>query len=206
MKTLIAVPCMDMVAAPFAHSLAVLNKVGECYVSFQMNSLIYESRNALVKQAIKANADYIMWLDSDMTFAPDTMERMLKRMEEGKDFISGICFRRRSPYTPAIFKTLEWSEEGGRTESEGFENYPKDSIFEVAACGFAGCMTSVQMCMDIMLNHKEWFRPLEGLGEDLSFCIRARDCGYKIYCDSGIKFGHIGQVLVDETFYEGVRA
>ena len=41
MKTLIAVPAMDMCHSRFAQSLATLDKVGECQVSFIMNSLIY---------------------------------------------------------------------------------------------------------------------------------------------------------------------
>lgn len=203
-STLIAVPCMDMVAAPFAHSLACLKKQGEVSIAFEIASLIYQSRDTLVKRAVKANLDYIMWFDSDMIFEPDIMERMHKHMAEGKDFVTGLCFRRRYPYTPAIFKTLEFSE-NGELKSEGFEDYPKDAPFEVAGCGFAACMTSVQMCMDLLLNCQEWFRPIKGLGEDLSFCMRAKELGYKIWCDPSIKVGHVGQMVVNEEFYENTK-
>lgn len=73
-KILIAVPCMDMVSARFAQSLATLKKVGECTVSFLIGSLVYDSRNRLTAYAVAMEADYILWLDSDMVFAPDVLE------------------------------------------------------------------------------------------------------------------------------------
>ena len=84
-KILIAVPCMDMVSARFAQSLTTLKKVDQCVVSFIMGSLIYDSRNKLAAYALQMEADYILWLDSDMVFQPDTLERMLKDMDEHPD-------------------------------------------------------------------------------------------------------------------------
>ena len=205
MKTLIAVPCMDQVAAPFAHSLASLNKKGECLISFQISSLIYQSRNDLAKQALKAGADYILYLDSDMTFPQDTLTKLIQHMEEGKDIVTGLCFRRRPPFTPAIFKKLGVNEDGLGTW-EGYDDYPHDTVFEVGGCGFACVMVKTTVMMDVMLNHRDLFGPTNGFGEDLSFCIRAKDCGYKIYCDSTIKTGHIGQIVVDENFYMTARS
>ena len=57
MKTLIAIPCMDNVAAPFAHSLATMEKTGECVISMNISSLIYDARNQLAAQALKAEAE-----------------------------------------------------------------------------------------------------------------------------------------------------
>ena len=64
MKTLVAVPCMDQVPAQFAQSLALLQKVDECAIAFQMGSLIYNSRNNLATMAIQKGVDQILWLDS----------------------------------------------------------------------------------------------------------------------------------------------
>ena len=36
------------------------------------------------------------------------------------------------------------------------------------------------------------FMPTAGFGEDLSFCMRARKAGIKLWCDSRVKCGHIG--------------
>lgn len=197
MKTLIAVPCMDQVAAPFAQSLATMNRIGECYVSFLIGSLIYESRNNLAKQAIKVGADYVLWLDSDMIFPTDTMEKMLKHMEEGKDIVSGLYFRRRNPFTPVLFKKLN-AEDGSW---EGYDDYPQNSTFEVEGVGFGCCMTRTSALQDLFLNYQTCFNPITAFGEDLSFCTRAREMGYKVYADSSISCGHIGQIIVNEMVY-----
>lgn len=207
MKTLIAVPCMDMVAAPFAQSLVTMQREGDCLVSFLIGSLIYDSRNQLAKQAMKAKADYILWLDSDMTFPADTMQKMIKHMEDGKDIVSALYFRRRVPFTPVLFKKLEYEEKDGQvwTSWEGFDNYPKDSIFELEGAGFGCVMTKTEVLEDMFLNYRTAFDPLGGFGEDLSFYLRAKDLGYKVYCDSTIKCDHIGQVMVNEKVYESTR-
>ena len=44
------------------------------------------------------------------------------------------------------------------------------------------------------------------MSEDLSFCYRARNIGTKIYCDSRIKFGHIGNYEYTEEDYLKGRA
>ena len=199
MKTLIAVPCMDQVAAPFAQNLAAMQKDGECFVSFIIGSLIYESRNNLAKQALTTKADYVLWLDSDMTFPGDIMPRMHKHMAEGKDIVTGIYFRRRPPFSPVLFKELGMKD--GIGTHSNFNDYPKNSVFEIAGAGFGCLMLKTEVLEDIMLNYKDWFGPMGGFGEDLSFCIRARELGYKIWCDSTIKCGHIGQLVVDEDVY-----
>lgn len=206
MRTLIAVPCMDQVAAPFAQNLAQMQKNGEVYISFLIGSLIYESRNNLAKQAMQAKADYIMWLDSDMTFAPDTMTRLQQHMENGLDIVTGIYFRRRPPFTPTLFKELRRTDDPNVAEHANFDDYPQDSLFEIAGCGFGCVMTRVSVLEDVMLNYQDWFGPVCGLGEDLSFCLRARELGYKIYCDSSIKCGHIGQLVVDEDVFRSTRS
>ena len=201
MKVLIAIPCMDQIAAPFAQSLATLDKgTDQSYISMIIGSLIYESRNNFAKQAIKLQADAVLWLDSDMIIPPDAMTKLSAHLESGKDFVTGLYFRRRSPFTPVLFKRLLLTKEQG--EHENYNDYPKDSVFEVEGCGFGCVMTRTSMLEDVMLNYGTAFEPMNNLGEDLAFSARARELGYRIYCDSTIKCGHIGQIVVDEKVFE----
>ena len=135
-KIMIAVPCMDMVSARFAQSLATLKKVGTCTVSFLMGSLIYDSRNRLAGMAVQMEADYILWLDSDMVFQPDTLERMMRVLDEHPevDVLSGLYFRRGHPFTPVIFSKLE-IDENGNLDFADYNDVP-DELFEVAGCDF----------------------------------------------------------------------
>ena len=42
------------------------------------------------------------------------------------------------------------------------------------------------------------FDPLPFLGEDYFFCWKAKQLGYKLWCDSRIKVGHVGEYVYDE--------
>ena len=106
-KVLIAVPCMDAVPAQFANSLAQLTSYGiedtEISIRFNLGSLIYSSRNQLASIALEDGADYVMWFDSDMVFNPATLLMLLKDIEEGADFVTGVYYRRTAPFSPVIF-------------------------------------------------------------------------------------------------------
>ena len=200
MKILIAVPCMDQVPAPFCQSLAMLRKVGDCVLSMQMGSLIYTSRNTLATRAIQTEADYVLWLDSDMVFEPDLLERLMKTLTENDlDIVTGLYFRRVPPYSPVLFKDLtlirdtffEWSE---------FKEVPSD-LFEVAGCGFGCVLMKTDAFFDVQSKFGNMFAPIGNTGEDLAFCWRARECGYKVWCDPTIICGHVGYVISDDKFY-----
>lgn len=201
MKIFIAVPCMDSVPAQFAQSLATLNRVGECTVSFQIGSLIYHSRNNLAKQAIGESADYVLWLDSDMVFSPDTLERLIADRERG-DIITGVYYRRVSPFSPVLFKTFDVENEKA-TWTE-FKSIPTE-ITEVGGCGFGCVLTPTNVFLDVMSKFGNMFSPIGNIGEDLSFCWRARQCGYKIVCDPSIQLGHVGHHIITKDFYEVIK-
>lgn len=199
MKTLIAIPCMDQVEARFMACLALLEKPGEVTVATQIGSLIYDSRNNLAKAALNCNADYVLWLDSDMVFQKDVLSRLLEHAENGLDIVSGLYFRRAAPFSPVLFKEL--MQDGKPTQAKDFNDYPRDSLFEVAGCGFGCVLMNTDVLLEMALEFGQWFNPTDGFGEDLSFCNRAKTLGYKIWCDSRIKLGHVGHLIVDEDVF-----
>lgn len=203
MKVFIAVPCMDQLPARFAQSLSMLKRAGDTQVGFEIGSLVYFSRNNLAKAAIKAEADWVLWLDSDMTFPPDLLQRMLKICEDnGLDFLSGLYFRRNPPYSTVLYDRLEATEKGASFTT--FESVP-DGLFEIGGCGFGGVLMKADVLMDVMGKFKRMFDPLDGMGEDLSFCWRARQCGYKLYCDSSLEMGHVGYAEITREYFEAWR-
>lgn len=202
MKILIAIPCMDSVPTQFAQSLSVLKKTDNCGIAFQVGSLIYMSRNKLAALAIQKDCDYILWLDSDMVFPADVLEKLLEQADE-KTIITGLYCRRVEPYYPVILKKLELTDEGNIFED--YLDIPKEP-FEVEGCGFGCVLTPTKVFYDCLAEYGEIFAPIKGNGEDLSFCWRARQLGYKIVCDPRIYLGHVGHYVVDRGFYESYRA
>ena len=84
-------------------------------------------------------------------------------------------------------------------ESETMFDYPRDRLFEVAACGFA-CVLMRMEVLEAMGVYGVPFFPVGGLGEDLTFCWRAAKLDIKFHCDSRLKIGHIMRISVDEAF------
>lgn len=202
MKYLVAVPCMDMMHTQFVCSLVSMPLFKETEITFGANSLIYETRNKLAEKAINGGFDRILWFDSDMTFKPDFAQKLAARLDEGIDFCTGLYMTRKTPIRPCLFKTLE----ADPPKADFYDDYPKDSLFEIAACGFGGVMMSVDLIKRVGSVFGAPFAPILGFGEDLSFCFRASMLGMKMYCDSSIKMGHVGfHEITENTFFERLK-
>lgn len=199
MRTLIAIPCMEQVQTEFARSLVNMRTVGTVQYGFLGCSLVYHARKELSKIALQTNADYVLWIDSDMNFGPTLMEDFLKAME-GRDMVSGICHMRHPPYRPVIWKHVKRGMLPEQTQLDPYDDYP-DEIFEVEACGFGAVMMRTEVIRKVAETFHETFGPTPGFGEDLSFCIRARECGFKIYADPHIQVGHKGSLIIDDSTF-----
>lgn len=205
-KIMIAVPCMDQVPAPFAQSLAMIRKPDDDVAcSFQMGSLIYTSRNNLALQAMKAEFDYMLWIDSDMVFQQDLLIKMKQVMDEKDlDFLTGLYFRRVPPFTPVLFDQLDIDENGICTWTD-WKDVP-EGMFKIGGCGFGCVLIKTDVLFDVQAKFGEMFNPIANMGEDLSFCWRARQCGYDIWCDPSLVCGHVGYTIINDKFYQSYRS
>ena len=194
---------MDMVHTDFMISLTNIERIGQTYCAVTKSSLIYDARNALAKQAMDGDFDYILWLDSDVQFEPDLLKRLMAHIDNGLDFVSGLYFKRCYPTAPVVFKTIIQRKEGKEliTEALTYNDYPKDQLFEVDAAGFGAVLMKVDLLRKVWNKYGLPFSPSLGLGEDMSFCWRAKQVGAKLYCDSSIKLRHIGLTAYGESTY-----
>lgn len=51
-----------------------------------------------------------------------------------------------------------------------------------------------------------WFEFLDILGEDFYFCERAREAGYRIFCDTSVRCIHLGELGYSEAHFLDARA
>lgn len=162
-------------------------------------SLLEENRIGLLNMT---EGDWLLMLDTDMTFPHDMAEQLDKHIQDGKDMVSGLYFLgyEQANNTPAIYPP----ELNDRTPAYRYTDYPKDSVFEIGGCGMGVCMIGKKIVDDFKANQQvgQSFRRMvkmgKYVGEDLSFCYRVRDKGYKIYCDSTIKAGHLRPYALSE--------
>ena len=104
MRTLIAIPCMDMVYTLFFTSMLAMRKPEGTEVAVASCSLIYEARHTLAKKAMDDGFDRVLWLDSDMTFQPDLLERFAADLDQGLEYVYGLFFTRKIPVKPCVYE------------------------------------------------------------------------------------------------------
>ena len=203
MKTLIAIPCMAMIHTRFVKNLISMRLPPETKVMMTESSLIYDARNTMALTALEGGYDYVMWLDSDMTFGPDILYQLLEDAKQ-YDYVTGLIFSRRLPTNPLILSKCNWqmTDDGAIHETELMKDYPKDSLFEIAGSGSAACIVKTELYDKVTERFRQApYQPLQQFGEDYSFCWKLSQIGVKMACDSRIKVGHIGQIEVNEEIY-----
>ena len=201
MRTLIAVPAMDTVHTLFFTSMMNLHKPEGTEIAVTCSSLVYNARNNLAKQAIDQGFDRVLWLDSDMVFDADLLDRLSEDMNKGLQYVCGLFFTRKNPVRPCIYSYM-----GTRPDEKGEEipaadyyfNYPKEQVFPVDGSGFGAVMMTTDM---IKKCGPLPFFPVMGFGEDFSFCLRAKEAGVTMWCDSRVKVDHIGTSLANEEVF-----
>ena len=208
MKTMILIPCMDMLHTAFVRSLLLLDTNGhDISYAFKAGSLVYDSRNQLLKMAKDANVDRLLWLDSDMDLPMNTLQRLSADLDAGCEIVTGVYYKRKPPFTPTIYKECsiyQLQPDQLMPIADPYLDYPEDSLFNVEAFGF-GCVLMTMDAVNKVTGELGMmpFMPVGGFGEDLSFCMRARQCGIDLWCDSRVQCGHVGMYTYTEADYHG---
>lgn len=193
-KVLVAVPCGQDIPLETFNSFMQLEHEGS--IRMMSGSLVDDAREQIALDAIAQGFDYVMWIDSDMTFEPDSVKKLLA---DDKEVVCGLCFRRVEPYTPAIYRDVD-----GKFIC--MVDYEKDNLIEVDGCGTAFLLTSVKALKEVYDEYHTMFKRAYPLGEDLSFCKRYKGLKDKhIYCDTRVKIGHIGKMIITEKTFEVVK-
>jgi hypothetical protein len=182
----IAIPSRDSVHMDFALSLVALmaRTKTPSFVANIRSSILPVSRSMLVEQAQSNESSHILFLDSDMVFPPDILDRLLSY---NLDIVGATYCQREGPLTPM----------GCDLEMKAL---PKVGLVRARRLPM-GCMLINMSVFEKM--QKPYFRwelrenNSKVIGEDVEFCDRAQQLGFQVWCDMEISknIGHIGQVV-----------
>lgn len=211
-KIMVAVPSREQIDVNSVKCLmkleqdSRLNPELDVTLEIAIGTIIHDLRYAMAQKAIDEKYDYVLWIDSDMVFDSDILIDLLN---DDKDIVTGVCFMRRSPYEPCIYKKMRMGMTIDEDEIEKYLDYPDNELFEVEACGMAMCLMKVETLKHVLTVSGQPFFPLRNnhrtLGEDLSFCYKARSLGYKIYADPRVYVGHIGKLIADRDSWKALQ-
>ena len=165
-------------------------------------------RCKLVRSFLESGIEWLWMLDSDMTFPPQTLNRLMDSASSERPIVGGLCFGRTNEDGLVYFPTLFDFDETG--QAYRYQTYPADTLIEVGATGTACLLIHRDVLVKMGENFPEplpWFQEevnsFGGLnGEDVTFCLRARSLGFPIYVDTGVKLGHVKGFEINEQVYE----
>lgn len=158
------------------------------------------ARERIAEEAVKQDMDYLFMIDDDMLSEPDIFECLYRH---DKDIIAALAFTRSNPHSPVIYRLKSGYDPIACSNyyiNYTVFDYPKESLVECDAVGFGAVLIK---CDVLKKMKKPWFMSTAGSGEDIHFCHKAGQDGFKIYMDTSVKLGHIGYPkIVTEESYE----
>jgi hypothetical protein len=207
-NVVVAVPCMNQVEAFFTYDLAqmmahtnrhfvregVIENLG---LAMRTATYVHTSRQELAGEALRQDADYILFLDSDMRFPKDTLVRLLQHQEP----IVGVNYVKRA--WPPAYVAIKTVGDGKGTGALLPTHQESTGLEEAAAIGFGVTLIrrDVFLALPDPREHGPWWWyewvPETGrqIGEDVYFCRLAKEAGFKTLVDHDLskEIEHIGQ-------------
>lgn len=163
---------------------------GEVHLSPQGGPYLDMNREACAREAVAMKSDFLIFVDTDMAFGPDALARLVAH---GKDIVGANYYEKRFPLVSTV-KLLD--DEGqlrddGKAVTQDFGHAP----FQCGGVGAGLMAIRVSRMVECMAAPYFWFADQKGhrMGEELSFCTRARAAGLEVWCDPTIPVLHIGE-------------
>lgn len=173
---------------------------------------IHRGRRMLLQKAIEIHKyiqpiDYVLWLDSDVVFNPNQLTKLISRINDFKlSCLSGVYFSRHGNNNPMFcYGNIE---NGFQFHNEIIPN----KIIEVDAVGFGFFLIPIKTILYYVSKYKptEWFESnkwfpesvaphnrIYVVGEDLDWCVKAKQIGIKISVDTSVLLNHNGITIND---------
>lgn len=215
----IAFPCHKQTNAATTWALvATAQDLGKQAGQLDMSlgdGMIYNARNRLANRFLETEAEWLVWVDDDMIPPIGRPEwyrwiggNKVKDMIAGQHYIPrlkahnktlvGGCYFGRQLSGIPVFNS-------GRVNSDAF-SAAKRASGQLLATEWTGtgCMLVHRSVLeDIKTKFPDlapsdrypwwnFFHPMQGYGEDVSFCLRAKEAGHISYTDTGLQCLHVG--------------
>lgn len=193
------------------------------FIALQTTNVAH-GRNQIVANFLDHyTAEWLWFIDTDMDFQPDTLERLLASAHPKERPIMGaLCFALMKGEAQEVVPTLYTvTEHNGSSVPARVMELPEPGIHQVAATG-TGCLLIHRSVLEALRTHTPpgaaqpygettwpWFRWSEWhteagwdvMGEDLTFCFRAGEAGFPTHVDTRIEVGHVKPVVIDSTSF-----
>jgi hypothetical protein len=200
-STIILVPVGNSIDPGTEEALRELESRGYLVRRVYGYSAIDTARNQMASDALKEGFDELIWIDSDVVFRPEDVEKL---RSHPLPFVCGLYPKKNRKefacrFLPGVGQ-VTFGADGG--------------LVEVLYCGFGFVLTrrtlfeKIQDQLQLPVCNEKFGKPLFPyflpmivedspgkwyLAEDYAFCERARRCGFRILADTTIRLWHVGR-------------
>ncbi len=216
----IGIPINGPMEDEIFYSLMGLHKPSGCLVTKIKAASVDIARNDIVS---KLERDWLFFMDSDQTFPPETLERLISW---DLPIVSGLYFKSPGKPVPHAYRYMwEEAKKYPEKEQDQADHFYMSLINEVAAYllrfrdqikdGLPTALLPTKRedlieCDGVgggcLLIHRRVFEAIEKpyfkcnpgtfIGDDFYFCRKVQEAGFKIYLDPGILCGHKEKDLI----------
>lgn len=158
----------------FCLATAMLNTPVQMQMFLGIGCYIHNNRDTCVRQAMENNCTHLLFVDSDVMFKEDSINTLIKHAENGIDVVAGRYNKKILP-----------------VQSTVKEDIKELSEVEFVPTGFL--LVNMEVYKKIGKPCFSFSKDAES--EDYYFCMRAKEMGYKIYCDPTIEIAHLGTAI-----------
>lgn len=181
---------------------------------------LVDARNKAVRLFLKENlADWLFWIDTDMGFAADTVERLLAAADPvERPVVGGLAFTQKEEESdgmggwrcraaPTVF---DWTVlDDGQMGFSVRWKYPPDQLVQVAGTGAACLLVHRGVFERIEAEYGTWYDRVPNtttkqvVSEDLSMCLRAGALGIPVHVHTGVRTTHQKILWLAQDDYYG---
>lgn len=193
-KLAIGIPCtFPHIPSSFFYSYALMDKPSHIFIHAD-NGHIDDLRNNIVERALAEGCTHLIMMDVDQIYPENTITRLLSH---NLPIVGCRVHRRYPPFDSLMLKLVEIDKTHNQYDS--IDDWDEDELVEVDATG-GGCL---MFNMDIFKKVPyPWFETKKTeagnvIGEDIHFCQKLKNIGYRIFVDSSLECGHLTTMIVN---------
>jgi len=192
-RILLAIPCFSLLDPKCVKSFYKI-RVPEGFqltIDYITGYGAAQARNKAANQAIDQNYDYLFFIDSDQIAPEDTLEKLLNCNTE---ISAGWAMQAINDPRTNISKFI--------AEKQFYDFYRiseiPNGIFNADAVGMACVLIKTEVFEKLKYPYFVYteYEHKGILSEDLYFCMKAKEAGFKILCDTSLRLPHLKSLAI----------
>lgn len=163
-------------------------------------------RDSALQQALRDGFSHVLFLDADMIWPSNVLERMLRHHAAG--IVGGLYLLKGPPYSPVALGNIVERKDG--VDRYAYQTDYGTELVAVNVLGM-GC-TLIPLEAVRRLGARPWFEYQDDgegwprVSEDVPFCRKAKAAGVPVLFDPTVKCGHVTTQVIDERFHRRYQA